>query len=74
MEVSSFISDFEKLPKQIQKQVFDYIEFLIAKYKKSDKDNFDYYERIQTVSKWSEEDVKYLSEIKDNYNWKIEEW
>ena len=37
MEIASFISDFENLPKQIQKQVLDYIEFLIKKYKSTEK-------------------------------------
>ncbi len=32
MEITSFISDFENLPKQIQKQISDYIEFLLSKY------------------------------------------
>ena len=32
MEVTNFISDFENLPEKIQKQVMDYIEFLIVKY------------------------------------------
>jgi hypothetical protein len=33
MEISSFTSDFENLPKYIQKQALDYIEYLIEKYK-----------------------------------------
>lgn len=37
MEITSFISNFENLPKQIQEQVLDYIEFLITKYKKKEK-------------------------------------
>ena len=37
MEITSFISDFENLPKQIQEQVLDYIEFLMKKYKKKEK-------------------------------------
>ncbi len=32
MEVTNFITDFENLPEKIQKQVMDYIEFLIVKY------------------------------------------
>ena len=74
MEITNFISDFENLPKQIQEQVLDYIEFLMTKYKKKKPDFSEYYNRIQTVSQWSEEDVEYLREIENNYNWKIEEW
>ena len=36
MEISKYISDFDNLPKQIQQQILDYIEFLIKKYKNSD--------------------------------------
>lgn len=76
METSSFLAEFEQLPKQIQKQVLDYIEFLVTKHKKNKikPDHKDYYKRIQTVSQWSEEDVKYLQEIKKQFNWKVEEW
>ena len=42
MEITSFISDFENLPKQIQEQVLDYIEFLMKKYKNTEK-NFKFY-------------------------------
>lgn len=37
MEITSFVSDFENLPKQIQKQVLDYIEFLMTKNIKKEK-------------------------------------
>jgi hypothetical protein len=74
MDISSFIADFENLPKQIQEQVLDYIEFLKTKYNKKKNNASEYYERIQTVSQWSEDDVKYLQEIKNNYHWKIEKW
>jgi hypothetical protein len=57
MEITSFISDFENLPKQIQKQISDYIEFLLSKYPKKDdknkKFNFD----------WEDG----LSELKNDY-------
>lgn len=36
MEITRFISDFENLPKQIQQQVLDYIEFLMTKYRKKE--------------------------------------
>ena len=32
MEITSFISDFENLPKHIQKQLIEYAEFLKSKY------------------------------------------
>mgnify|MGYP005841151183 CR=1 FL=1 len=48
MEISSFTSDFENLPKYIQKQAMDYIEYLIEKNKQKKetpqkgKFNFDW--------------------------------
>jgi hypothetical protein len=39
MELSGFIEDFENLPKHIQKQLIEYAEFLISKYKKGKKKN-----------------------------------
>ena len=39
MELSSFIEDFENLPKSIQRQLIEYAEFLIAKSKRSRKSN-----------------------------------
>lgn len=38
MELSGFIEDFEKLPNHIQKQLIEYAEFLISKYKKDKRD------------------------------------
>ena len=46
MEIANFISDFENLPKQIQEQVIDYIDFLVSKYRnketKENKFKFDW--------------------------------
>jgi hypothetical protein len=39
MELSGFIEDFENLPKQVQKQLIEYAEFLISKYKNDKKKN-----------------------------------
>ncbi len=39
MEISSFLSDFENLPKNIQRQILDYVEFLMSKHKQEKKKN-----------------------------------
>jgi len=60
MEISSFIPDFENLPQTIQRQVFDYIEFLLMKYKKEgSNDSKDKKFKFD----WEGE----LSGLKDNY-------
>jgi hypothetical protein len=37
MELAPFIEDFENLPKHIQKQLIEYAEFLISKYRNDKK-------------------------------------
>ncbi len=57
MEIINYISDFENLPKQIQQQVLDYIEFLLDKYQKKDSKN----------TKFSFDWEDGLSELKNDY-------
>jgi len=65
---------YNMLDENARKQLNDFIDFLLSKNKKSEPDLLEYYDRIQTVSQWSEADVEYLREIENNYNWKVEEW
>ena len=65
---------YNMLDENARKQLNDFMDFLLSKNKKSEPDFSEYYDRIQTVSQWSEADVKYLREIENNYNWKVEEW
>jgi hypothetical protein len=65
---------YNMLDENARKQLNDFIDFLLSKNKKSEPDLSEYYDRIQTVSQWSEADVEYLREIENNYNWKVEEW
>jgi len=60
MEIASFIPDFEYLPKKIQKQVFDYVEFLLVKYK---KENSNDSKDKKFKFDWENE----LSGLKDDY-------
>lgn len=57
MEIMNYISDFENLPKQIQQQVLDYIEFLLDKYQNKDNKN----------TKFSFDWEDGLSELKNDY-------
>ena len=60
MELSSFTSDFENLPKNIQRQLVEYAEFLISKTKRSQKTkNTDH----NFTFSWENG----LSELKDQY-------
>ena len=64
---------YNMLDEESKKQLMDFIDFLLST-KKKVAEPPEYYQRIQTVSKWSEEDVAYLKEINDKFNWKVEEW
>ncbi len=59
---------YNMLDENARKQLNDFIDFLLSKNKKKKPDFSEYYNRIQTVSQWSEEDVEYLREIENNYN------
>ncbi len=62
------------LDENARKQLNDFIDFLLIKNKKKETDLSEYYKRIQTVSQWSQEDVAYLHEVKNSYNWNVEKW
>jgi len=65
------------LPADLKKEVSDFVEFLLEKYKKGDKKNniSDYKKKILKVSVWKEEDI---DEIKNNLNkmtsWQAPHW
>jgi hypothetical protein len=60
MELSSFIEDFESLPKSIQHQLIEYAEFLIAKSKRNRKSK-----KVRNSFTFSWENG--LSELKDQF-------
>lgn len=59
MELTNFISDFENLPKQVQKNVLDYIEFLMTKYKNKRKK-----EKVEFKFDWENG----LNELKNKFS------
>ena len=60
MEISTFTSDFENLPQNIQKQVVDYAEFLISKTKSTKKTR-------KTENQFTFSWENGLDELKDEY-------
>lgn len=72
--MEDLVLKFNMLDENARKQINDFIDFLLSKNEKKKSPPSEYYKRIQTVSQWSEDDVAYLHEIKNNYNWKVEEW
>ncbi len=65
---------YNMLDENARSQLNDFIDFLLSKNKMKEINLSEYYNRIQTVSRWSEEDVAYLRELDNYYNWKVEEW
>ena len=65
---------YNMLDENARSQLNDFIEFLLSKNKKKELNLSEYYQRIQTVSQWTEKDVEYLHETNNKYNWNIEEW
>ena len=60
MEISTFTSDFENLPQNIQKQVVEYAEFLISKTKSTKKTR-------KTENQFTFSWENGLDELKDEY-------
>lgn len=71
--MTDIVLKYNMLDENAKKQLDDFIDFLLSR-KNINLDYSEYYQRIQTVSKWSENDVEYLKELGNNYNWKMEEW
>lgn len=57
---------YNMLDEDAKRQLDDFIDFLLIRNKKSETGFPEYYDRIQTVSQWSEADVEYLREIGHN--------
>ena len=74
--MEDFLEKYQMLDEERKKLLDDFLEFLISKSGAEYDSNtrVAYTHRIQTVSRWSEEDVAYLSDIGKSYNWNVEEW
>ncbi len=64
------------LNKESQKEVHDFLDFLLSKQmRKNNTSKSSYKKRILSVSTWSEEDVdEVVKNSKLFNNWKINEW
>ena len=72
--MTDIVLKYNLLDENARQQLNDFLDFLLMKAKKAPVDQSEYTQRIQTISQWTEDDVAYLSDIKDNYKWNIEEW
>jgi len=66
---------YQKLDPLAQKEVDDFIDFLLSKKTEKKFDMESYQQKLLKVSTWSEEDVKVFEENAKLFNkWTIEEW
>lgn len=66
---------YQKLDPFAQKEVDDFIDFLLSKKNERKVDMKSYQEKLLTVSTWSEDDIKVFEENAKLFNnWTIEEW
>lgn len=74
--MKDLLEKYQMLDEERKKLLDDFLEFLISKsgLENDSASRAAYTQRIQTVSQWSEEDVAYLSDIRNSYNWNVEEW
>ncbi|MCF8365439.1 MAG: hypothetical protein K9H16_06640 [Bacteroidales bacterium] len=72
--MEELVLKYNLLDKNAKQQLNDFLDFLLMKAKNSPVNQLEYTQKIQTVSQWSEDDVAYLKDISDNYNWNVEEW
>lgn len=67
---------YNMLDKNLQKEVNDFMDFLLNKqYENQKSDLSEYKKRILKVSTWTEEDVAVFDKNSKLFNeWKIEQW
>lgn len=72
--MSDLILKYNSLSKTAQKEVDDFLDFLLSK-QKSQKTNLDYKIKIHAVSTWSDSDLAVFRKNQKLFNkWRIEEW
>jgi hypothetical protein len=74
--MSDILIKYNTLSPDIQKEVNDFLDFLLSKYKgKKAFDIKSWKNKIKNVSIWTDEDIKAFEEVRHQFNqWKTEEW
>jgi hypothetical protein len=68
------ILKYNSLDAESKKQVRDFIDQMVAKMKSLKKKQSPYKKRILTVSIWSEDDIKSITDVQAFNHFKTEEW
>lgn len=72
--MNSMLLKYNSLDPEAQKQVREYIDMLVSKMKKSPKQPSAYKKRILSVSTWSDDDLKVITENHSFNQFRAEEW
>lgn len=74
----SILNKFELLDTERQKQLLDFLEFLLFQQKTKHAQEFSYQEyksNILSIGPWSDEDVANIEDAKKAINkWQVQEW
>lgn len=74
LRMTDLIVKYSLLNKTAQKEVIDFLDFLLSK-QKSHKTNMDYKIKINSVSTWSDSDLAVFRNNQKLFNqWRVEEW
>jgi hypothetical protein len=74
--MNELLEKYNKLSPDFQKQVDDFLDFLLLKYKGEKAFDIKVWKnKVKNVSAWTDEDIKSFEEAKQYFSqWKIEEW
>jgi hypothetical protein len=74
----SILNKFELLDNERQKQLLNFLDFLLAQQKSKYVEAFNYgayRNQILSIGEWSDEDVSVIEGVtKDINNWQVKEW
>ncbi|RIV27690.1 DUF2281 domain-containing protein [Fibrisoma montanum] len=74
--MSELIAKFQALDEQAQQEVVDFVDFLLEKKgRRKPYDPEEYKRKLQSISVWSDQDIKPIEEAQQHFNnWKALEW
>ena len=73
--MKNLLSKYKDLSPAYQKELNDFLDFLLVKSQKHNFNIKEWQSKIRDVSQWSEEDLEVFNENKTKFGeWKTEEW
>ena len=73
--MTDLIKKYNLLDTASQKELLDFMNFLLNKNVKSPKKMADYKKKILNVSVWNNEDIDFILKNQKKFNqWKVQDW